>query len=132
MTLLRILQLAGVALLVMATEMACVFLYMVVYGHAIDPGHPDQYYHDHAQVAAPYCSMVAGVPLFFLAGWWVAGWSTGTAGMTAALTVWLSYTIVDVAIITAVGWTPRLAWLVAATLATKLIAAYAGARVRAG
>mgnify|MGYP000443690580 FL=1 len=47
---------------------------MVVYGHLIDPGHDEQYYRDHIQVAAPYCSIVAGIPLMFLAGWWVGGW----------------------------------------------------------
>ena len=131
MTLLRILQLAGVALLVMATEMASVFLYMVVYGHLINPGHPKEYYDAHVHVAAPYCSFVAGIPIMFLTGWWIAGWSNGTAGVTAVLTVWLIYTIVDVAIITAAGgWTRHIAWIVAASLVTKLIAGYAGAIVR--
>lgn len=132
MTLLRLLQLAGVAVLVMATEMACVFLYMVVYGHAINPGHPEQYYQDHVKVAAPYCSFAAGIPIFFLAGWWVTGWS-GSAGVTAAQTMWLSYVIVDVVFITvAGGWTPHIARIVAASLVAKLIAAYAGARIRIG
>jgi hypothetical protein len=43
---------------------------MVVYSYVINPGHEEKYYHDHIQVAAPYCSIVAGIPLMFLAGWW--------------------------------------------------------------
>ena len=63
-----LLQLAGVALLVMGANVLCTVLYMVVYGHLINPGHPDQFYQDHVQVAAPYCSIVAGIPLMLLAG----------------------------------------------------------------
>ena len=73
------------------------------------------------------------MPLMFLAGWWVAGWSNGQAGVTAALLVWLMYAVVDVAIISAAeGWTQRIVWLASASLVTKLVAAYAGARIRIG
>ena len=72
MTLARFAWPLGVALLVLVVNVAVSILYMVVYGHLISPGHEEQYYHDHIKVAAPYCSIVAGIPLMFLAGWWVA------------------------------------------------------------
>ncbi|MCP6755998.1 hypothetical protein NL533_30715, partial [Klebsiella pneumoniae] len=80
MTFSRLAWLVGVALLVMVLNIAGSVLYMVVYGHLIDPGHEEQYYQDHVQVAAPYCSIVAGVPLMFLAGWWVSRWWDGELG----------------------------------------------------
>ena len=74
MTLGRLALLAGVAGLVMAANVAASIAYMVLYGHVIDPGHDAKYYDDHIQIAAPYCSIVAGMPLMFAAAWWVTGW----------------------------------------------------------
>ena len=74
----RVARLIGVALLVMIANVVASILYMVIYGHLIDPGHEQQYYDAHIQAAAPYCSIVAGIPLMFLAGWWVGGfWEVG-------------------------------------------------------
>ena len=91
MTLVRLASLIGVALLVMVLNVAMSFLYMVVYGYLINPGHPKGYYDEHIKVAAPYCSIVAGIPLMFLAGLWVAGWggSQGPLGGKAVLVVWV-------------------------------------------
>ena len=63
MTIGRIALLAAIAVGVMAANVAATFLYMVVYSYVIDPGHDKAYYEAHAQVAAPYCSLVAGMPL---------------------------------------------------------------------
>ena len=73
MTLGRVAWLVGVALLVLVVNVAASIVYMVLYSYVIDPGHEEQYYKDHIEVAAPYCSVVAGIPLMFLAGWWVGG-----------------------------------------------------------
>jgi hypothetical protein len=135
MTLVRLASLTGVALLVLVVNVAMSFLYMVVYGYLINPGHPKEYYDEHIKVAAPYCSIVAGIPLMFLAGLWVAGWSgsQGQLGVKAALVVWLAYAIIDLGVSLAAGlagaMTPKLALLVAISLLTKLAAAYAGALV---
>ena len=131
MTLGRVAWLVGVAFLVLITNVAVSFLYMVVYGHVIDPGHPEPYYREHVKVAAPYCSIIAGVPLMFLAGWWVGGWWEGSFAVTAALVVWLSYALIDLTVLLAVGLTTKAAVLVAVSLLTKLAAVYVGAVVRA-
>ncbi|MFN0022213.1 MAG: hypothetical protein ACKVP0_28525 [Pirellulaceae bacterium] len=132
MTLCRAAWLVGVALLVLVANVAASVLYMVVYGHVIDPGHESQYYNDHIQVAGPYCSIVAGIPLMFLAGWWVAGWWQRTPGVKAALCVWLAYVAIDLAVILAVGVTFTVGILFIVSFATKLAAAYFGALLRVG
>ncbi len=90
MTLVRVASLAGVGLLVLVLNIVASILYMVVYGHLIDPGHPEEYYKEHIKVAAPYCSIIAGAPLMFLAGLWVGGWGGGHFPVKAALIVWLT------------------------------------------
>lgn len=135
MTLVRLASLVGVAVLVMALNVAASILYMVVYGHLINPGHPKEYYDEHVKVAAPYCSIAAGIPLMFLAGLWVAGWAAsqgvgGQLGVKAALVVWLAYAVIDTGIVLAAGgMTAKMAVLVAASHLTKLGAAFAGALV---
>ena len=118
MTLGRVAALAGLALGVMAANVAVSILYMVVYSHAIDPGHEKAYYEAHVRIAAPYCSIVAGIPLMFLVGWWV--------GLRPALLVWLVYALVDVTVLAASGLTLRIGVLVAVSLLTKLASACLG------
>ena len=129
MTLGRLAWLVGVALLVLVANVAGSILYMVVYSHVIDRGHEEQYYRDHIKVAAPYCSIVAGIPLMFLAGWWVGGWWEGEFAVKAALIVWLVYALIDISALLAAGLTTRIAVLVAVSFLTKLAAVYAGASI---
>jgi hypothetical protein len=103
--------------------------YMVVYSYLIDPGHDEQYYRDHIEVAAPYCSIVAGIPLMFLAGWWVSGWWESEFAVKAALTVWLAYALIDIAVLLAAGMTAKIAVLFTISFVTKLAAVYFGALV---
>jgi hypothetical protein len=123
-------SLIGVAILVLVANVAVSVLYMVVYGHVIDPGHEPEYYHEHIQFAGPYCSIIAGMPLMFLAGWWVAGWWQKKFGVKASLVVWLAYAIIDLAIIMMVGITFRVGALFVISFASKLVAAWYGGTVR--
>jgi hypothetical protein len=41
-----------VAILVLVANVAVSILYMIVYGHVIDPGHEPTYYDDHIQAAS--------------------------------------------------------------------------------
>jgi len=130
MTLRRWAGLVGVALLVLVTNVAISVLYMVVYGHLINPGHEEQFYRDHIAVAAPYSSIIAGIPLMFGAGWWVAGWDDGKDAMKAALVVWAAYALIDITMLLAAGLTTRIAVLASVSLLTKLAAACGGAAAR--
>jgi hypothetical protein len=129
MTLGRVAELVGIALLVMVANVAISILYMVVYGHAIDPGHEKAYYQEHIKIAAPYCSIVAGIPLMFLAGWWVGGFWEPGLGVQSALIVWLAYAVIDLAVVAASGFTARIGILFAVSFLTKLAAVYVGALV---
>lgn len=124
----RIAWLIGIALLVMVANVVVSILYMVVYGYLIDPGHDQQYYDAHIQVAAPYSSIIAGIPLMFIAGRWVGTWWKGEFAIKSALVIWLTYAIIDVSIILAAGITPSIAVLAAVSMITKLAAVYLGAR----
>ena len=129
MTFGRLARIVGVALLVLVVNVAVSILYMVVFSYLIDPGHEEQYYRDHIQAAAPYCSIVAGMPLMFLAGWWVGGWWEREFAVKAALLVWLAYVVIDMGVLLAAGLTPRIAVLFAVSFLTKLAAVYLGALV---
>jgi hypothetical protein len=113
----------------MAVNVVISILYMVVYRHLIDPGHEKTYYEDHIKIAAPYCSIVAGIPLMFLVGWWVAGLWDIKSGGQSAIVVWLAYAVIDLGVLAASGLTFRVGILVAVSLLTKLAAVYFGALV---
>ena len=130
MTIGRIAALIGVALLVLVTNVAASVLYMVIYGHIIDPGHEPKHYQDHIQVAGPYCSIVAGIPILFLAGWWVAGWWRRSLGIRGAICVWLAYTVIDLSILLIAGLSLGIVALFIVSFATKLVAVYWGALTR--
>jgi hypothetical protein len=130
MTVGRVALLVVVAFLVLVVNVAASILYMVVYGYVIDPGHDPQYYNNYIQVAGPYCSIVAGIPLMFLAGWWVAGWWRRALGVRAAWIVWLAYAVIDLVFLLAAGMSFRVGLLFVVSFATKLAAVHFGARLR--
>jgi hypothetical protein len=122
MNLRRLAWLVGVALLVMIANVAISVLYMVIYSYLIDPGHDQRYYEGHIQMAAPYCSIVAGIPLMFLAGWWVSRSWNGEFPIRSALVVWLVYVVIDLSVLLAAGLNWRIALLFAVSFITKLAA----------
>jgi hypothetical protein len=122
--------LVGVSLIVMVANVAFSVLYMVVYSYWIDPGHDNKYYQDHIQIAAPYCSIIAGIPLMFAAGWVVSGWRQGKFAFKPAVVVWIAYASIDLAILLAAGITFRVGVQFVFSFATKLVAIYFGANYR--
>ena len=104
------------------------FLFMVLYGHVINPGHEEQFYHDAANRFGPIASIIGGIPLMFLAGHWIGKRVGVQLAIKAALLVWLIYFIVDVAIIAASGFLLSILPMVVISFATKLAAVYLGAR----
>lgn len=126
----RVASLVGVSLLAMVSNVAFSVLYMVVYGYLIDPGHDNKYYQDHIQIAAPYCSVIAGIPIMFAAGCVVSGWWQGKFAVKPAVVVWIAYALIDLAILLAAGITFRVGVLFVISFATKLVAIYLGATYR--
>jgi hypothetical protein len=123
----RIAWLIGIAVLVMVANVVVSILYMIVYSYLIDPGHDQMYYEAHIQIAAPYCSIAAGIPLMFLAGWRVGRWWRGEYAIESALVIWFAYAVLDVAMMLGAGMTSKMAMLVAISVITKLAAVYVGA-----
>ena len=126
----QIISLIGVSLLALVSNVIASVLYMVIYGYVIDPGHDPKYYQDHIQVAGPYCSIIAGIPIMFFAGWWVAGWWRRSLGVRGALTVWFVYGVIDLSLLLIAGLSMNVAILFVVSFATKLAAVYWGATTR--
>jgi hypothetical protein len=103
------------------------FLFMVLYGHVIDPGHEEQFYQDAAGRFGPIASIIGGIPLMYLAGRWIGKRVGPQLAVKAALLVWLIYFTVDVAIVAASGFLIGLLLMVVISFATKLAAVYLGA-----
>ena len=114
------------ALGVMIVNVLISVLYVVVYSYLIDPGHDEAYYQAHAQVAAPYSSIIAGIPLMFLAGRWIGTKFSKGNSVRAALLVWLFYFLIDITVVVAVGALDRIALLFIISFVTKFAAAYLG------
>ncbi len=114
------------ALGVMIVNVLISVLYVVVYSILIDPGHDEAYYQAHAQMAAPYSSIIAGMLLIFLAGRWIGGKFPKGNSVKAALLVWLIYFTIDLTIVAAAGALTQIAVLFAISFVTKFAAAYLG------
>ena len=124
----RFFQLLGVTLLVMSLNVAVSFLWVAVYSHLVNPGHDLAFYQSYAQVAAPYSSVLAGIPLVYAFGRWVARWGYREAPMKHAMVLWLTYVTLDVIIMVAAGAAGRLAAIAVVSIATKGLAAFAAGR----
>lgn len=130
MTIGRLAWIIGAAILVLALNVVVSILYIAIYSHLINRGHDKRYYQEYAKVAAPYSSIVAGMPLMFLICWWVGSWWEADFAVTAALLVWLVYAVIDLLALVAAGRSggvpTRLMILTAISLITKLAASYLG------
>ena len=126
MTIGRFLWIAGAAIVVMILNVAIFYLWVWIYATFIDKGQDNKYYEDYAQRNAPYSSMIVGLPLMIGAAW-VLGtrWEPDFA-LTAALTLWIVYTVVDLAIVAASKPERRLWVLAGISQAIKLIGALIG------
>lgn len=114
------------ALGVMFFNVLISILYVAVYSLLINPGHEQAFYQEYAQTAAPYSSIIAGIPLMFLAGRWIGFKFPGQNRVKAALSVWLVYFLIDFILIAAAGALAQIALLFTVSFVTKLAAAYLG------
>ncbi len=117
----------GVALALMVLNVAIAFGVVWFYGAFIEPGHEEAFYQAAAQRIAPWSSIVAGIVLFFGAGWLLAKRKPARNGVLFAATFALIYAAIDLSIIVASGALAALGLIVAISMLTKLLAAIAGA-----
>jgi hypothetical protein len=127
MTIRRLAGIIGAALFILFVNVVLSVLYIALYSYLINPGHDERVYQEYAQVAAPYCSIVAGIPLFYFVCRWLGGKLESNFAVKAALLIWVVYTLIDVSVLTAAGLNMRLAVLAAISMTTKLLSAYFGA-----
>lgn len=114
------------ALVVLVVNVLIHIVYMVVYGYVIDPGHDEAYYQAYAQLSAPYSSIIAGMPLMFVAGRWIGRKFPKEHSVKAAVLVWVVYFLIDLTVIALAGALAAIAVLFTISFATKFIGAYLG------
>ena len=86
---------------VMVLNVAISFGVVWVYATFVEPGRPVSHYEAFAVAAAPVSSVVAGIPLMFLAGLLLSRGRTARAALSAAGAMALLYIVVDAAILLA-------------------------------
>ena len=118
---------AGYALAVMVLNVAISFAVVFFYSAFVEPGHPEAFYEAFAMRAAPVSSVVAGVPLMFIAGLLLARRRERRPALIAAAAMALVYIAVDSAIMIAAGVTPDMWTWELISYPTKLLAAIGGA-----
>ena len=125
------LALKSVALAVgaMVVNVAASFLWVFIYSMLIEPGHDEAFYEAYAMRSAPWCSVVAGMPILFGAGWLLARWHGG--GWQTGIWAAVVYILIDVAILASAGMLGALLAIEALSYATKLGAAALGGRIAA-
>jgi hypothetical protein len=114
------------AIAVLILNVGIHILYMVVYSYLINPGQDAAHYQAHASVSAPYSSIVVGMPLMFLVCRWIGKKFAARFSVTAALLVWLVYSLIDITVLVFAGEFRRLALLFVISFVTKFAAAYLG------
>jgi len=118
-------RLTLIAIGLMAILVVLHILYMVVYGHLLNPGQPAAHYPAHALASAPWFSTLVGAPLFFLAGRRLVR-RAGPRGMAEAMLLATIYVAIDVAFLIGAGGAFH--WSFGLAMVSKVVAAYAGAR----
>ena len=119
-----ILRSLAVAVPAMVVNVACAFLWVFIYSILIAPGQDEAAYQAYAMRAAPWCSVIAGIPILFGAGWLLARWHGG--GWRTGICAGVAYVAIDVAIILAAGALGEMAAIVALSAATKIAASALG------
>lgn len=124
----RLVWIIAAALFILVTNVCLSILYMVVYSYIINPGQPETFYQEHVKIAAPYCSIIFGIPLFYLVCRWIGGKWERSFAVKAALLIWVIYASIDLIVILANfrDLTLWLSFLVLISLTTKLVSAYFG------
>ncbi len=103
------------------------FLFMVLYGYVINPGHEESFYQQEASRFGPISSIIGGIPLMYLAGRWIGRTVGSQLAIVAAILVWAIYLLVDLAIVAASGVLIGILPLFIISFGTKLGAVLLGA-----
>lgn len=119
----------AIAVATMIANVAVSIAWVFVYSELIDPGRSNDFYNAYAQRVVPGSSIIAGIPILFAAGWWIA--RGRVRPVTTALLVPAWYGAIDLAILLTVAANLASSGLIAVSFATKLLAAAAGGALAA-
>jgi hypothetical protein len=122
----RLAWIIGATIFILILNVAMSFLYIAFYSYFINPGHDEQFYQEYAMSAAPYCSIITGIPIFYFVCRWISSKWESNFAVKASILVWLVYVLIDLFILTAAGFTLTLAVITTISLLTKLASAYLG------
>ena len=117
---------AGVAVALLVFNVLIAIVVVLVYGFAIEPGHPREFYDAAARRIAPWCSHVAGTALFFAAGYLFGRRRPDRNGYAFALAFAVLYAVIDAG---SVGFAGALSVEFGLSMLAKLAAGEAGAFV---
>jgi hypothetical protein len=119
------------AVILMALGVAMTFGWVAIYSHVIDPGHPVEVYQAYANKYAPWISVYASPPLWFIAGWLIARNREPGRAVETAFKTGFVYAVLDMSIIAAMGALTPLIGIVIISITSKTLAAAFGAWLRA-
>lgn len=108
-------------------QIAAAFAWVALYSYLIHPGETPAFYERYAQGAAPWVSLLAGTPIFYLVCRWIGSRVPSRAWPTA-MALFGMFVLVDLALTLSVSLSPRLLVFVAASYLLKLVACHLGAR----
>ena len=122
----RLAWIIGAAIFILIVNVGLSIVYMVIYGHLINPGQEEVFYQEHVKIAAPYCSIITGIPIFYFVCRWIGGKWERNFAVKASILVWVVYFLIDATVLVAFGLTIWVSLLATISLTTKLFAAYLG------
>lgn len=125
---------AVIALVVCEVLMvALAFGWVAIYSYLVHPGEEAAFYERYALRASPWVALLAGVPLFLLAGRWIARRLEVSRARTTALLVMLLWLAMEMAFFAAGAQSLASMWPIwSANLVTKAAAIAFGVRLGAG
>ena len=114
----------AIAIAAMALNVAFFFLWVFLYSMVIAPGQEPAAYEAYANRAAPWGSVIAGIPILFAGGWLLARWHGG--GWRTGIAAGIAYAVIDLVILSAAGALFDLLAVAALSWSTKIAAAALG------
>ncbi len=109
-------------------QIAAAFAWVAIYSYFVHPGETQAFYEAYAQTAAPWVSILAGTPIFYLVCRWVCRKVPSRAWPTAMALFGL-FLLVDLGLVFAAGGPSlRIAGFMAAGYLLKLGACHLGGR----
>ena len=119
----------ALAFAAMVVNVAAAFGWVAIYSLAIAPGQSEAAYQAYAEQVAPWCSVIAGVPILFGAGWLRARSRRGASGWSLGMTVGVLYAVLDLSILLGAVGLAALTGVVGLSVVTKIAASAWGGRV---